>query len=204
MQGPENGTMVAEQPDRSPAPMQQALALPDEAATRALGAWLAGCLPAVPPGLGLGIFLAGDLGAGKTTLTRALLRALGHTGAVKSPTYTLVETYHVNTRSGHALKLCHFDFYRFQSPEEFADAGLEEYFQGDAVCLVEWPDKAAGFLPAPDMQITLAHVATGRHATLTACSPRGQAYLQDCLQSLPAAGCLMTPLAPLPLSSGTP
>ena len=108
------------------------LRLSDEAATNALGAALAGTLAP-----GMVVWLDGDLGAGKTTLVRALLRALGHAGPVKSPTYTLVELYSVSS-----LYLYHFDFYRFNDPEEFDDAGLGEYFRKDAVCLVEWPDKA--------------------------------------------------------------
>lgn len=189
----ENG---AGQSGKMSAPVRLERALPDEAATQALGAALAAglqtdmTLPAASGTQGLHIFLTGDLGAGKTALTRALLRALGHSGTVKSPTYTLVETYHVNSTAGHALKLCHFDFYRFQSPDEFSDAGLEEYFQGDAVCLVEWPDKAAGavgFPAAPDVEIVLAHVGAGRHACLTACSRHGQAYLQSLQTTVPPA-----------------
>ncbi len=117
--------------------------MPDEAATVALGGQLAQLLR---PGLVL--WLDGDLGAGKTTLVRALLRALGYAGAVKSPTYSLVEVYVVSS-----LYLYHFDFYRFSDPEEFNDAGLDEYFRNDAVCLVEWPEKAAGHVPPADLSL---------------------------------------------------
>ena len=117
------------------------LGLPDEAATIALGCKLA---PLLHPGMI--VWLDGDLGAGKTTLVRAMLRRLGHTGPVKSPTYTLVEVYVVSN-----IYWYHFDFYRFNDPEEFADAGLGEYFRDDAVCLVEWPEKAAGHVPQADL-----------------------------------------------------
>lgn len=120
-------------------------ALPDEAATLALGARLADAL--VP---GLTIWLRGDLGAGKTTLTRGLLRELGFSGRVKSPTYTLVELY-AFTR----FNLYHFDLYRFADPDEWEDAGFREYFNSTSVCLVEWPDKAGGLLPAPDVALEL-------------------------------------------------
>ena len=117
------------------------VALPDAAATEALGAALARHLAP-----GLKIYLEGDLGAGKTTLTRGLLRALGHKGAVKSPTYTLVEIY---VFSGYILY--HFDFYRFNDPEEWHEAGLDEYFNETSVCLVEWPEQAYGVLPQADV-----------------------------------------------------
>src|SRR5690606_7517372 len=125
--------------------------LPDEAATLALGAALA---PHLQPGLV--ITLEGDLGAGKTTLVRGLLRALGYGNKVKSPTYTLVEVHVVS-----GLNLYHFDFYRFNQPEEYLDAGLDEYFQGDGVCLVECPDKAASYLPRPDLRICRSAVVRG-------------------------------------------
>lgn len=141
--------------------------LADEAATRALGAALA---PALLPGLT--IYLLGDLGAGKTTLVRGLLEGLGHRGAVRSPTYTLIEPYAVSK-----LNLYHFDFYRFTDPEEFVDAGLEEYFGGDGVCLVEWPDKGAPFAPPADLEIQLEPEGEGRSAVLRAVSERGHACL---------------------------
>ena len=134
----------------------------------ALGAALA---PALLPGLK--IFLEGDLGAGKTTLVRGLLRAMGHQGKVKSPTYTLVELYAIS-----GLNLYHFDFYRFNQPEEYLEAGLDEYFQGDAVCIVEWPAQAGDYLPEADLCIRLSVDGEGRRAEIRAQSPRGLASLQ--------------------------
>ena len=121
------------------------LDLPDEAATLALGAGLGRALAP-----GLTIWLRGDLGAGKTTLTRGLLRELGFSGRVKSPTYTLVELYEF-TR----FNLYHFDLYRFADPDEWEGAGFREYFNPASVCLVEWPDKAGGLLPVPDVAVEL-------------------------------------------------
>ena len=126
--------------------------LPDEAATERLGTLLA---PLIQPGMV--IHLAGDLGAGKTTLVRALLRALGHQGPVKSPTYSLVEVYVFSS-----LYLYHFDFYRFSEAEEFEDAGLGEYFREDSICLVEWPEKAAGYVPEPDLELVFRFAAAGQ------------------------------------------
>ena len=117
--------------------------LDDEAATIAVGRQLAGLLAP-----GMVVWLDGDLGAGKTTLVRALLRALGYAGPVKSPTYTLVEVYVVSR-----IYWYHFDFYRFNEPEEFEEAGLGEYFRKDAVCLVEWPAKGAPYVPAADLEL---------------------------------------------------
>ncbi|BBN88546.1 tRNA (adenosine(37)-N6)-threonylcarbamoyltransferase complex ATPase subunit type 1 TsaE [Azospira sp. APE16] len=143
----------------------QSLLLANEAATQALGAALAQAA-----GPGLVIYLEGDLGAGKTTLVRALLRALGHTGPVKSPTYALVEVYKLSS-----LYLYHFDFYRFESPEEFVDAGLDDYFRQGALCLVEWPDKAAGFVPPPDLVLAFRfRDDDGRDLLLQPHSPGGE------------------------------
>ena len=137
--------------------------LADEEATEALGAALA---PALAPGLV--VWLSGDLGAGKTTLTRGLLRALGHQGSVKSPTYTLLEVYAVSR-----IALYHFDFYRFNTPDEFLEAGLEEYFGGAGACLVEWADKALPYVPPADLEIHLQVAGDGRAARVEARSPRG-------------------------------
>ncbi len=141
--------------------------LPDEAATLELGAALAGVLRA-----GLTIYLSGELGAGKTTLVRGLLRALGHRGRVKSPTFALVELYSLSR-----LDLYHFDFYRFEDPREWIDAGLREAFGTAAVCIVEWPEKAAGQLPPPDLRIRLEHAQTGREVRLEAHTDEGRRCL---------------------------
>lgn len=138
--------------------------LADEDATAAAGAALA---PALQPGLV--IYLTGDLGAGKTTLVRGLLRALGHTGKVKSPTYTLIEPYTVSR-----LNLYHFDFYRFAVPEEYLEAGLDEYFLGDGVCLVEWPDKAQPFVAKADVVARLAVDGSGRRLEVEALTEAGR------------------------------
>jgi tRNA threonylcarbamoyladenosine biosynthesis protein TsaE len=141
--------------------------LPDEAATLALGAALAGCLAP-----GLVVYLRGDLGAGKTTLVRGVLRGLGHQGPVRSPTYTLVELYALSR-----LDLHHFDFYRFHDPREWIDAGFRESFNGRNVSLIEWPEKAAGSVPPADLEITLAASGAGRSASFTSNSPGGQECL---------------------------
>ena len=155
--------------------------LSDEAATGVLGGALASSLTP-----GTVVWLEGDLGAGKTTLVRGLLRALGYEGPVKSPTYTLVEVYVVSS-----IYWYHFDFYRFTDPEEFADAGLDEYFRDDAVCLVEWPDKAEGFVPVPDIVLRLCfpseRTESGRHVDVLACSERGQSCLKKVFQMLSRA-----------------
>ncbi len=145
--------------------------LPDEAATQALGAALA---QALAPGLV--IYLHGDLGAGKTALTRALLHAAGHAGKVKSPTYTLVEPYTINL-GGESVEVLHFDLYRLADPEEFLDAGFREHFDGRAICIVEWPEKAAGVLPLPDINILLSIIGSGRGVELTALSEQGSQCL---------------------------
>lgn len=141
--------------------------LPDEAATLALGAALAECLEP-----GLVVYLRGDLGAGKTTLARGVLRGLGYAGPVRSPTYTLVELYELSR-----LHLHHFDFYRFQDPREWIDAGFRESFNGRNVSLIEWPEKAAGSVPSADLEITLTPSGCGRSASFTSSSLAGQKCL---------------------------
>jgi tRNA threonylcarbamoyladenosine biosynthesis protein TsaE len=147
--------------------------LPDEAATQRLG----GCLAPLLGG-GMVVFLEGDLGAGKTTLVRALIRALGYAGPVKSPTYSLVEVYVFSS-----LYLYHFDFYRFESPEEFLDAGFGEYFNDTAVCLVEWPERAQGSVPSPDLRLRLHHAGLGRIVEAVADTPEGT----QCIKALASA-----------------
>ena len=141
--------------------------LPDEAATLALGTALARAL--VP---GLVIYLHGDLGAGKTALTRALLRATGHQGTVKSPTYTLSEPYRVQL-DGAPVNVIHYDLYRMSSPEEFLDAGFREDFDGKNICIVEWPEKGEPVLPPPDVRVWLSVQGEGRTVELQALSQQG-------------------------------
>jgi tRNA threonylcarbamoyladenosine biosynthesis protein TsaE len=142
--------------------------LPGPEDTLALGAALAPCLEP-----GLVVYLSGELGAGKTTLARGLLRGLGYTGPVKSPSYTLVELYKLSR-----LYLYHFDFYRFNNPAELGEAGLREHFTPAAVCLVEWPEKAAGALPAADIRINLQVADSGRHAEICADTEIGRVCLE--------------------------
>mgnify|MGYP001580451100 CR=1 FL=1 len=141
--------------------------LADEAATVALGARLGARV--APP---FTVFLLGELGAGKTTLTRGFLRARGHAGAVKSPTYTLVEPYEF--ASG---PVYHFDLYRLADPEELEFMGLRDYFTKDAVSLVEWPSKGEGFLPEADLVLSLVYEGPGRLAELRAKSQAAQELL---------------------------
>ncbi|MGV7209556.1 tRNA (adenosine(37)-N6)-threonylcarbamoyltransferase complex ATPase subunit type 1 TsaE [Oxalobacteraceae bacterium A2-2] len=146
--------------------------LHDETRTAALGAALARALAP-----GMSIHLHGDLGAGKTALTRALLHAAGHAGTVKSPTYTLSEPYRVQL-DGRAVNVIHFDLYRMGSPEEFLDAGFREDFDGDNICIVEWPEKAGMLLPPPDLDIQLSVAGHGRDVELWASTALGQSCLQ--------------------------
>jgi tRNA threonylcarbamoyladenosine biosynthesis protein TsaE len=151
-------------------PAQMTRFLAAEADTLALGAALAqGLRP------GMVIYLSGDLGAGKTTLARGVLRGLGITERVKSPTFTLLELYTISS-----LYLYHFDFYRFNRSDEWADAGFREYFNSESVCLVEWPEKAGGQLPAPDMRIEMEVDGSGRSVTISAHTEAGN----NCLKRL--------------------
>ena len=151
-------------------PIVKNLHWPDESATQAFAAALAGA-PALRNAF---IELHGDLGAGKTTLVRHLLRALGVQGRVKSPTYAVVEPYELP-----GLNLWHFDFYRFNDPREWEDAGFRDIFASPGLKLAEWPEKAAGFIPPADLVIQLSvQDDESRQVTLTAQTPTGQALLQ--------------------------
>lgn len=130
------------------------LTLADEAAMVSFGEQLA----TVAGGQGV-VYLQGDLGMGKTTLSRGAIRGSGHTGSVKSPTYTLVEPYEVGDK-----RIYHFDLYRLADPEELEYLGIRDYFDEESFCLVEWPDKGKGILPAPDLVIELSLSGRGRLA----------------------------------------
>jgi tRNA threonylcarbamoyladenosine biosynthesis protein TsaE len=144
--------------------------LADEAACVSFAAKLSKVL--VP---GLVICLRGDLGAGKTTLVRALLHALGYMGRVKSPTYALVEHYEAA-----GLHFRHFDLYRFNDAQEWEAAGLRDEFDGANICLIEWPEKAQGLLPQEDMEILFEILPDGRNLALSAHTPLGK----KCLSAL--------------------
>ena len=145
--------------------------MPDEAATLRLGE---ACAPGAANGLVL--HLRGELGAGKTTLVRGLLRALGYQGRVKSPTYTLVEPY-----SDLRLNLYHFDFYRFKDRTEWLSSGFREYFNAESLCIVEWPERAGELLALPDLEIHLHYKGDARSTALIAHSPAGEAWLASVL-----------------------
>lgn len=143
---------------------QHTVSLCDEAATLAWGDKLAkACRSAVT------FFLHGDLGAGKTTLTRGFVHGLGYEGRVKSPTYTLVEAYELQP-----WQVYHFDLYRLADPEELEFMGIRDYFAPDCLCLIEWPEKGAGWLPDPDLEVTLHYEHGSRRAEITPRSDIGE------------------------------
>ena len=142
--------------------------LPAEADTLALGAGLAPHLQG-----GMVVYLSGELGAGKTTLARGILKGLGHPGKVKSPSFALVEVYKLSR-----LYLYHFDFYRFTDPRELGEAGFRECFNPESVCLVEWPEKAAGALPAADLKIGMKVAGSGRQVEVQADTETGRLCLE--------------------------
>lgn len=143
------------------------IALADEARTEAFGALLATMLAE-----GDVVHLQGGLGAGKTTLCRGLLRALGHAGAVKSPTYTLVESYETPV-----LRVHHFDLYRLRDPLELEDIGVRDYQDGSALLLIEWPERGDGCTPPADLVLELREEGRARRVRWAASSPRGGAIV---------------------------
>ena len=141
--------------------------LADEAKTITAGALIS---RAMSSGV---IFLHGNLGMGKTTLARGVIQSLGHQGAVKSPTYTLVEPYEFDDR-----RVYHFDLYRLGDPEELEYMGIRDYFENSSLCLVEWSEKGEGFLPAADLDLFLEPEALGRKITIYARTELGQSTVQ--------------------------
>ena len=149
------------------------LALEDGAATDALGAALARTFPGADDG-SAALYLRGDLGAGKTTCVRSFLRALGITGLIRSPTYTLVETYHLDS-----LTCVHADLYRLQGPVEVDELGLRDFMSPGHLLLIEWPDKGGNALPVADVELTLGFAPSGRDACLRAGTPRGSSWMHN-------------------------
>ncbi|UCX05947.1 tRNA (adenosine(37)-N6)-threonylcarbamoyltransferase complex ATPase subunit type 1 TsaE [Shewanella sp. HL-SH8] len=142
--------------------------LENEQATVAIGQFIAQGL--MPP---LTIFLTGDLGAGKTTLSRGIIQSLGHKGAVKSPTYTLVEPYEFD-----GFDVFHFDLYRVADPEELEFMGIRDYFNKTSICLVEWPEHGQGMLPDADLHLHLRYKNNQREIEINALSASGQTILK--------------------------
>lgn len=145
--------------------------LPDESATLSVGRLLAA---SCRKSEGLVIYLSGNLGMGKTTLTRGWLRAMGYDGAVKSPTYTLVESYQTGEKNFY-----HFDLYRLMDPEELEFMGVRDYFDGQSICVIEWPDKGEGLIASPDLEIKLSVHGYGRMMEIEAGSSSGTRFLDD-------------------------
>ena len=143
--------------------------MPDAVATRQLGEALAA---GVAPGRVL--HLSGELGSGKTTLVRGMLRALGHAGRVKSPSYALVEAYSLSS-----INFYHFDFYRFKNPSEWLSSGFQEYFSSATVCVVEWPERAGALLPPADLQVWLNFSGGARSAMAQARGGEGESWLSQ-------------------------
>ena len=180
-------------PVSDPSDPSHDLVLPDAEASDAFGRALAAC---VIDGFanvddadfgGFTIHLSGDLGAGKTSIVRALLRGLGVEGRIKSPTYTLVEPYVVEmpkcveSRQDVKLNCYHFDFYRFEDPQEWLDAGFRDYFSDAALRLVEWPERArpehGSVLPSPDLRLVIAVRDAGRVVAWSTPTPLGASWL---------------------------
>jgi tRNA threonylcarbamoyladenosine biosynthesis protein TsaE len=146
--------------------------LPDSRATDVLGQSLAQTFPG-PGAAGAVVYLQGELGAGKTSCVRSFLRALGVTGLVRSPTYTLVETY-----TAGSLTFVHVDLYRLKARTEVDELGLRDWVEPRCL-LVEWPDKGQGALPPADLVLALCYAGEGRRATLTAHTPLAASWLED-------------------------
>ncbi|MCK3657433.1 tRNA threonylcarbamoyladenosine biosynthesis protein TsaE [Pasteurellaceae bacterium Pebbles2] len=148
--------------------------LPDEQAMCQFGEKLIKLIREVAHLHGFVVYLNGDLGAGKTTLSRGMIQGLGHSGNVKSPTYTLVEEYHLAD-----LHIYHFDLYRLSDPEELEFMGIRDYFQPNSICLVEWAEKGKGLLSEADLIINIAYAEQARDIELIAQSPVASQILQQ-------------------------
>jgi len=151
--------------------------LPDEAATIAIGSGLAEVLKSSTVQQSLVVYLNGDLGAGKTTLTRGFVRGMGHVGNVKSPTYTLVEPYELAN-----WRIFHFDLYRLADAEELEYMGIRDYFNNDCCCFIEWPEKGTGLLAKADLIINIVYQDEQRIIDLQAESGHGEQVITELAQ----------------------
>lgn len=151
--------------------------LPDEAATIAIGSGLAEVVKNAAVQHTLVVYLNGDLGAGKTTLTRGFVRGMGHVGNVKSPTYTLVEPYELAN-----WRIFHFDLYRLADAEELEYMGIRDYFNSDCCCFIEWPEKGTGLLAKADLIINIAYQGEQRIIELQAESVHGEQVMTELVQ----------------------
>jgi tRNA threonylcarbamoyladenosine biosynthesis protein TsaE len=151
--------------------------LPDEAATITIGSGLAEVLKSSTVQQSLVVYLNGDLGAGKTTLTRGFVRGMGHVGNVKSPTYTLVEPYELAE-----WRIFHFDLYRLADAEELEYMGIRDYFNNDCCCFIEWPEKGTGLLAKADLIINIVYQDEQRIIELRAESDHGEDVMTELAQ----------------------
>ncbi|EER57911.1 protein of unknown function UPF0079 [Acidovorax delafieldii 2AN] len=172
---PHTGRIVETPAAQAPADNARVLTWHSEADTEAF----ARALAAQPPLAHAFLTLHGDLGAGKTTLVRHLLRALGVQGRIKSPTYAVVEPHEAPGLAPHATTVWHFDFYRFDDPREWEDAGFRDIFASPGLKVAEWPEKAAALTPLADLAIHIEAIdETERKVTLHAPTPLGRSLLQ--------------------------
>ncbi len=148
--------------------------LADETATIAIGTGLAEVVKSDTVQHALVVYLNGDLGAGKTTLTRGFVRGMGHVGNVKSPTYTLVEPYELGE-----WRVFHFDLYRLADAEELEYMGIRDYFNNDCCCFIEWPEKGVGLLAKADLIINIAYQDEQRIIKLQAETVHGEQVLTE-------------------------
>ncbi|MGQ0286074.1 tRNA (adenosine(37)-N6)-threonylcarbamoyltransferase complex ATPase subunit type 1 TsaE [Pasteurellaceae bacterium 22721_9_1] len=148
--------------------------LANEEMTCQFGKTLAHIIAPLSAQNGFVVYLNGDLGAGKTTLSRGMIQGLGHKGNVKSPTYTLVEEYQLQQ-----LRIYHFDLYRLNDPEELEFMGIRDYFSANSICLIEWAEKGANLLTSADLIVNISYANEARHIELVANSSLGQQVIQQ-------------------------
>ncbi len=148
--------------------------LPDETAMIAFGHKLMTAICQIPSSASVTLYLNGELGAGKTTLSRGMIQSLGHQGNVKSPTYTLVEEYHLQGKH-----IYHFDLYRLSDPEELEFMGIRDYFSADTICLIEWAEKGVGLLAEADLCVNIIYADNAREIELTAQTTQGKLILEN-------------------------